>query len=193
MVDAETRETTEYFARVVFLNASALNTTALLLNSKCRHHPNGFGNSSGVLGHYLMDHHAGLGAFGSHYGYADKYYAGRRSTSVYIPRFRNVTARHPDFTRGYAYEMYTGREGWNSRAGEPGVGAGLQGPADQAGPLDGLDGGLRRVPAPPREPGHALARPARPVGPAGPGHRHDVRPERDAPCGRTSRRRRARC
>jgi glucoside 3-dehydrogenase (cytochrome c) catalytic subunit len=123
VVDAETKETTEYFARVVFLNASALNTTALMLNSRCRHHPNGFGNSSGVLGHYLMDHHAGLGAFGSYDGYADRYYAGRRSTSVYIPRFRNVGARHPDFARGYAYEMYTGREGWSSRAGQPGVGA----------------------------------------------------------------------
>lgn len=123
VVDAETKETTEYFARVVFLNASALNTTAVLLNSACRHHPNGFGNSSGVLGHYLMDHHAGLGAFGVYDGYLDRYYAGRRSTSVYIPRFRNVATRHAGFTRGYAYEMYTGREGWNTRGAQPGVGA----------------------------------------------------------------------
>jgi choline dehydrogenase-like flavoprotein len=123
VIDAETMQTTDYFARVVFLNASALNSTAVLLNSVSRRHPNGFGNSSGVLGHYLMDHHASLGAFGSYDGFTDKYYSGRRSTSVYIPRFRNVTTRQPDFTRGYAFEMYTGREGWGSRGGSPGVGA----------------------------------------------------------------------
>jgi len=123
VIDAETKQIQDYFARVVFLNASALNSTALLLHSTCRHHPNGFGNSSGVLGHYLMDHHAALGAFGSFEGLTDKYYSGRRSTSVYIPRFRNVTTRHSDFTRGYAYEVYTGREGWMQRRDETGIGA----------------------------------------------------------------------
>jgi choline dehydrogenase-like flavoprotein len=97
---------------VIFLNASALNTTAILLNSASRHHPNGFGNSSGVLGHHLMDHHAAVGATAVHDGYADKYYSGRRSTSVYIPRFRNVSRPYPKFTRGFAYEVYTGRQGW---------------------------------------------------------------------------------
>ena len=123
VIDAETHKILEFTARVIFLNASALNTTALLLNSKSSQHPAGFGNSSGVLGHYLMDHHAAVGASGSYEGYLDKYYAGRRSTSVYIPRFRNVTSRHPGYTRGFAYEVYTGRMGWEQRAGEPGIGA----------------------------------------------------------------------
>jgi choline dehydrogenase-like flavoprotein len=122
VIDAETKETTEYFARVLFLNASTLNTTALLLNSISRRHPNGFGNSSGVLGRYLMDHHA------------DKYYAGRRSTSVYIPRFRNVTTRHADFSRGYAFEVYTGRQGWTQRGGSPGVGAAFKETLTRPGP-----------------------------------------------------------
>ena len=64
VIDAQTQATTDYFARVVFLNASALATTGILLNSACARHPNGFGNSSGVLGHYLMDHHAAVGAPG---------------------------------------------------------------------------------------------------------------------------------
>jgi choline dehydrogenase-like flavoprotein len=112
IIDARTRATTEYFAKVVFLCASTLNSTTVLLNSVSRRFPNGFGNDSGVLGHYLMDHHNGAGASGYYTGLADRYYRGRRSTSVYIPRFRNVAAREAKFTRGYGYEMYTGRAGW---------------------------------------------------------------------------------
>lgn len=113
VIDAETHQTIDFFARVVFLNASTLNTTALMLGSVSARHPAGFGNSSGVLGRYLMDHHAAVGATATFDGYADKYYSGRRSTSVYIPRFRNVGKRdEPRFSRGYAYEMYTGRQGW---------------------------------------------------------------------------------
>ena len=115
VIDAETHATFEFTAKVIFLNASALNTTAILLNSKSSQHPAGFANSSGVLGHYLMDHHAAVGAAGGYDGYLDKYYSGRRSTSVYIPRFRNVTTRHPDYARGFAYEVYTGRQGWQQR------------------------------------------------------------------------------
>jgi choline dehydrogenase-like flavoprotein len=125
VIDAQTKATTDYFARVVFLNASALATTGILLNSACPQHPNGFGNSSGVLGHYLMDHHAAVGAQGVHPGYKDKYFSGRRSTSVYVPRFRNVSAttRTDRFTRGYAYEVYTGRAGWKEIGAGPGIGA----------------------------------------------------------------------
>jgi glucoside 3-dehydrogenase (cytochrome c) catalytic subunit len=134
VIDAATHATTEYFARVVFLNASTLNTTAILLNSASDQHPNGFGNSSGVVGHYLMDHHAAVGASGSYDGYLDRYYAGRRSTSVYIPRFRNVTSRHPDFVRGFAYEVYTGRQGWQERAAGPGMGAAFKDALTRPGP-----------------------------------------------------------
>ena len=134
VIDAETHATIEYTARVIFLNASTLNSTALLLNSASSQHPAGFANSSGVLGHYLMDHHAAVGATAAHDGYLDKYYAGRRSTSVYIPRFRNVTTMDPRFTRGFAYEVYTGREGWQERAGGTEIGAAFKDSLTRPGP-----------------------------------------------------------
>jgi choline dehydrogenase-like flavoprotein len=134
VIDAETHTMTDYFAKVIFLNASALNTTAILLNSADDRHPNGFANSSGVLGHYLMDHHAAVGATAIYDGYTDKYYAGRRSTSVYIPRFRNVKTTHPDFARGFAYEVYTGRQGWQERIEAPGIGAALKDSLTRPGP-----------------------------------------------------------
>ncbi len=135
VIDAERHTMTDYFARIIFLNASALNTTAILLNSADDdRHPNGFANSSGVLGHYLMDHHAAVGATAAYDGYADKYYAGRRSTSVYIPRFRNVTTSHPDFARGFAYEVYTGRQGWQERMDAPGIGMALKDSLTRPGP-----------------------------------------------------------
>jgi choline dehydrogenase-like flavoprotein len=112
VVDAHTRKTMEYFARVVFLCASTLNTTALLLNSRGARFPNGLGNDSGELGHNLMDHHNGGGATASYSGLSDRYYRGRRSTSMYIPRFRNVSKREDKFKRGYGYEVYTHRDSW---------------------------------------------------------------------------------
>lgn len=112
VIDVNTFKSTEYFAKVVFLCASALNSTAILLNSRSARFPNGLGNDSGELGHNLMDHHNGGGATATYSGLLDRYYKGRRSTSMYIPRFRNVTKREEKFTRGYGYEVYSGRTNW---------------------------------------------------------------------------------
>ena len=112
VVDANTRDTTEYLAKVVFLCASTLNTTALLLNTRSSRFPNGLGNDSDELGHNLMDHHNGGGATASYSGLSDRYYRGRRATSMYIPRFRNVGKREDKFMRGYGYEVYTSRGSW---------------------------------------------------------------------------------
>jgi choline dehydrogenase-like flavoprotein len=112
VVDSITSKTTEYFARVVFMCASTLNTTAILLNTRSSRFPDGLGNDSGELGHNLMDHHNGGGATASYSGFMDRYYRGRRSTSMYIPRFRNVDKREEKFVRGYGYEVYTGRDSW---------------------------------------------------------------------------------
>jgi choline dehydrogenase-like flavoprotein len=112
VVDAQTRKTTEYFARVVFVCGSTLNSTALLLNSRGARFPDGLGNDSGELGYNLMDHHNGGGATASYSGFADRYYRGRRATSMYIPRFRNVGKREDKFKRGYGYEVYTKRGTW---------------------------------------------------------------------------------
>jgi choline dehydrogenase-like flavoprotein len=123
VIDAATRQTTEYSARVVFLCASALNSTAVLLNSTSARFPNGLGNDSGELGHNLMDHHNGGGATASYSGLLDRYYRGRRSTSMYIPRFRNVAQRERGFKRGYGYEVYTNRGTWTRGIGSAGFGA----------------------------------------------------------------------
>jgi choline dehydrogenase-like flavoprotein len=122
IIDAETMQTTDYFAKLIFLNASALNSTKILMQSTSSRHPNGLGNDSGVLGHYLMDHYSAMGAYGQFDIMKDKYYNGQRSTSVYIPRFRNVATKHKDFLRGYAYEVYVRRGEWTNGMNHAGLG-----------------------------------------------------------------------
>ncbi|MEO8064162.1 MAG: GMC family oxidoreductase [Pseudomonadota bacterium] len=123
VVDVNTLKTTEYFARVVFMCASTLNSTGILLNTRSARFPNGLGNDSGELGHNLMDHHNGGGATASFPGLKDRYYRGRRATSMYIPRFRNVTNREEKFLRGYGYEVYTSRGSWTRGVDSPEFGA----------------------------------------------------------------------
>jgi len=122
VVDAETLETFEYFAPIIFLNASALATTKIMLQSTSETFPNGFANSSGVLGRYLMDHYSGPGAVAGYDILKDQYYFGQRSTSVYIPRFQNLYKNDRNYTRGFAYEVYVSRAEWTR--GYNGSGAG---------------------------------------------------------------------
>ncbi|HEV8442841.1 MAG TPA: GMC family oxidoreductase [Steroidobacteraceae bacterium] len=123
VVDVNTLKTTEYFSKVVFLCASTMNSTAILLNTRGKRFPNGLGNDSGELGHNLMDHHNGGGATASYSQLLDRYYRGRRSTSMYIPRFRNVANREAKFKRGYGYEFYSGRGNWTRGVDSPEFGA----------------------------------------------------------------------
>lgn len=110
VVDANTKETTEYFAKIIFVNASCINTNLLLLNSTSSRFPNGFGNDSGTLGHYVMAHNYRVRSGGTYEGFQDKYYAGRRPTGVYLPRFRNFgNDKQTDFLRGYALSGGGGR------------------------------------------------------------------------------------
>ncbi|MBC6995003.1 GMC family oxidoreductase [Neolewinella lacunae] len=107
VIDAETQETREYFAKVLFLNASTIGSTAILLNSKSERFPNGLGNDSGELGHNLMDHHYGMGGSGIYTGHKDKYYSGRKPNGgFYIPRFRNISkeTERTDYIRGFGYQ-----------------------------------------------------------------------------------------
>lgn len=124
IIDAVTNETFEFYARVIFLNASTLGSTAILLNSTSNRFPNGMGNDSGELGHNLMDHHYRLGAMGSFDGFEDQYYKGRRPNGIYIPRFRNLDekTKHRDFLRGYGYQGGAGRGGWGSGVNSEGIG-----------------------------------------------------------------------
>lgn len=113
VIDTLTRETYEYSARIIFVNASTIATTALLLNSKSNRFPNGFGNDSEQLGHNLMDHHSSAGAAGMHEGYGDKYYKGRRPCGFLIPRYRNLKNKKDiDFVRGYNIQGHGERQEW---------------------------------------------------------------------------------
>ncbi|MFT5483181.1 MAG: choline dehydrogenase-like flavoprotein, partial [Halieaceae bacterium] len=134
VIDAESRETTEYFGGVVFMCASTLGTTQILLNTKSAAFPTGLANSSGELGHNLMDHCFRAGASGRFPGMEDKYYQGRRPTGIYIPRFRNVVDKHPDFLRGYGYQGSAYREGWNSQAQQKGFGVDFKNSIRKPGP-----------------------------------------------------------
>lgn len=114
VVDMNTMDVTEFYSRIVFLNASTIATTAILLNSKSSRFPDGLGNSSGQLGHNLMDHHLSAGAEGEFGGLSDQYYSGRSPGTIYIPRFRNVDDRSsmPGFKRGYGYQGRGFRANW---------------------------------------------------------------------------------
>ncbi|WP_411893445.1 GMC oxidoreductase [Winogradskyella sp. A2] len=115
VIDAETNETFEFEAKVIFLCASAIASTYILMNSKSDRFPNGLGNDSGELGHNLMDHHFKAGAYGKFDGFQDKYYSGRRPNGVYIPRFRNLggDTDTKDFIRGYGYQGGASRGDWS--------------------------------------------------------------------------------
>lgn len=104
--DANSGEELEFFARVIFCNASTVGTTAILLNSRSETFPDGLGNSSGELGHNMMDHHYGMGASASVEGFEDTYYKGRRPNGFYIPRFRNIdkATERKDYLRGFGYQ-----------------------------------------------------------------------------------------
>lgn len=104
VIDAETKEMQEFFSDVIFVNASTLNTTLILMNSTSSRFPEGFGNDSGVLGHYLMDHNYRGTLRADVDGFMDKYYFGRRPTGIYLPRFRNFgDDAQETFLRGYSY------------------------------------------------------------------------------------------
>lgn len=103
-IDHNTKQVTKYKARVVFLCASALGSLQIMLNSTSPESPNGIANSSGMLGHYIMDHFGGAGAYGTVPGFEDRYSFGRRPTNVYIPNFSHDKKDDVDFIRGYGYQ-----------------------------------------------------------------------------------------
>ena len=134
ILDALTRETKEFYAKVVFLCASALGSTWILMNSVSEEFPDGMGNESGELGHNLMDHHFRLGASGETEMFGDKYYKGRRANGIYIPRFQNLEkSSKKNYLRGYGYQGGGSREGWASNVKELSFGAGFKEAAREPG------------------------------------------------------------
>jgi choline dehydrogenase-like flavoprotein len=137
VLDAETGEQIEFYADVVFLCASTLNTAWVMMNSTSTRFPNGFGNASDQLGRNLMDHHLGVGAAADAPGYEEMFYSGRRPNGIYVPRFRNLgdtaTARK-DYIRGFGYQGGAARAMWNKDLSRPGFGAGRKAALSQPGP-----------------------------------------------------------
>lgn len=134
IVDTETGKTYEYFSKIVFLNASALNSAWVLLNSATDIWPGGLGSSSDQLGHNVMDHHYNLGAGGLVEGYEDKYYFGRRPNGVYVPRFVNLFGDKRDYLRGFGYQGAASRQGWSREIAEMNIGAELKDALTEPGP-----------------------------------------------------------
>ncbi|WP_295771747.1 GMC family oxidoreductase [uncultured Mucilaginibacter sp.] len=123
VLDAETNKTYEYYAKVIFLNASTINTAAVLMRSANDVWPGGLGSSSGQLGHNIMDHHLNVGAWGQVDGYEDKYTYGRRANGIYIPRYRNLNGEKRDYIRGFGYQGSASRERWSRNIPELSIGA----------------------------------------------------------------------
>jgi choline dehydrogenase-like flavoprotein len=116
ILDAATGQEEEFYAKVIFLCASAIPTAWILLNSASDRLPNGFGNGSDQVGRNLMDHHLGVGAGAEVEGFEDMYYSGRRPNGLYVPRFRNLgddASRRTDYIRGFGYQGGAGRPGWD--------------------------------------------------------------------------------
>ncbi len=106
VIDQRTKQDIEFLSKVVVLCASTLESTRILLNTKTRQHPNGLGNTSDALGRYVMDHVFPLGVNGivpqlkgQAYDYSDG-----RANGIYVPKFRNVFDKHPNFIRGYGMQ-----------------------------------------------------------------------------------------
>jgi choline dehydrogenase-like flavoprotein len=114
ITDAQTNESIDFHAKVIFCCASAIASTSILLNSTSDRFPNGLGNDSGELGHNLMDHHFKVGAAGISEQFADSYHKGQRPNGIYIPRFRNLTkeTQRKDYLRGFGYQGSGSRVDW---------------------------------------------------------------------------------
>ncbi len=129
VIDAETKKATEYFAKIIFVNAACLNTNLILLNSTSSRFPDGLGNDNGLLGKYVAFHNYRGSLYASYDGPQDKYYYGRKPTAAMMPNFRNVHKQEMDFLRGYMVHYSASR----GRAGAEGIGAAFKEALTEAG------------------------------------------------------------
>lgn len=129
VIDAQTKAVTEYFAKIIFVNASCLNTNLILLNSTSTRFPKGFGNDNGLLGKYIAFHNYRGTVTAAYDGPDDKYYYGRRPTQAMMPNFRNVYKQETDFLRGYMVHYGA----YRNRAYAEGIGASFKETISEAG------------------------------------------------------------
>jgi choline dehydrogenase-like flavoprotein len=109
IIDGTSKEMIEFYAKVIFVNASALNSNAILLNSTSNRFPNGLGNDNGLLGKYVSWHNYRGKGNAQYEGFKDKKTDGRNPSNSYIPRFRNIHKQEMNFLRGYAIGIGGGR------------------------------------------------------------------------------------
>jgi len=145
VLDAETNKTYVFNSKIVFLNASTLNSAWVLMNSATDVWPDGLGSSSGELGHNLMDHHLGVGAGGHVDGYEDKYYFGRRANGIYIPRYRNLFGDKRDYLRGFGYQGGASRQGYGREIAELSIGGAYKDALTEPGPWSMGIGGFGEI------------------------------------------------
>ena len=134
VLDAESGQQTDYFAKVIFLCASTFGSTFIMLNSVSSRFPNGFGNDSGELGCNIMDHHLNVGAGAVVEGFDDKYYTGNRPNGPYIPRYRNIGNDKRDYLRGFGYQGGAARLNFTRLMLQDSIGAELKDQATEPGP-----------------------------------------------------------
>jgi choline dehydrogenase-like flavoprotein len=134
VINAGSLQVEEYFADIIFINASTLATTLILLNSSCSRFPNGLGNGSDQVGRNLMDHHKSPGIYGSIEGFEEEYYFGRRPNGIYIPRFRNLSEKRKDYIRGFGIQAGASRQGWGRLNQVPALGLDLKEALEEPGP-----------------------------------------------------------
>jgi len=134
VIDGQTKGAVEFRAKVVFLCASALESVRILFNSATSEFASGLANSSGELGHNLMDHVTAGGATALIPGNEDRFELGRRPNGTYMPRFRNVKSKYPDFLRGYGFQGGAHRDGWNRGIMQTGFGSDFKKSLSKPGP-----------------------------------------------------------
>ena len=135
--DSQTKEIIDFNAKIVFVNASCIPTTQILMQSANDIWEGGLGSASGELGHNIMDHHFKLGARGRFDGFNDMYYKGRRPNGIYVPRFRNLPGRpgtKKNFLRGYGYQGGASRTNWTKFVKELTVGKPIKELVQEPGP-----------------------------------------------------------
>ncbi len=122
VIDAKTKEATEYFAKIIFVNAACLNSNLILLNSTSNRFPNGLGNDNGLLGKYIAFHDYRGNITATLEGFDDVYEYGRKPVAALMPNFRNVHKQEMDFLRGYMTHYSAGRFNWQQGFGQDGIG-----------------------------------------------------------------------
>lgn len=136
VVDANTLEETEYYARIIFVNAACLNSNLILLNSKSNRFPDGLGNDNGLMGHYIAFHNYRGSITGNYDGFEDRYYYGRRPTQAIMPSFRNVYKQDSDvdFQGKYLIAFGANRQGWGRGTMAASIGSDLKEQMAKPGP-----------------------------------------------------------